>query len=150
MFRSLAAFDDNSLDQAGYAKVALSLFDHWLTEAEFADCRRLSFDMAVQSGLRAEYMKEEERFLDFYRTAFAAGVYCAAGPAMTWFPAWNDDLRGVVVASLREWRLMDVYCPSLRLRAMGGYDRTDLLLLERFAPRDNILRLIEDSGLFAL
>ena len=150
MFRSLTAFDDDSLRLAGYAKVALSLFDHWLTEAEFVDCQKLSFDMAVQSGPRAEYMKEEARFLDFYRTAFAAGVYCAIGPAMTWFPTWTDDLRGVVVASLREWRPMDVYCPSLRLRVMGGYDRTDLLLLESLAPRDDILRLIQDSGLFAL
>ncbi len=150
MFRTLAAFDDDSLSLAGYARVALSLFDHWLTEAEFVDCRRLSFDMAVESGMRAEYLKEEALFLDFYRKAFASGVYCATGPSMTWFPGWTDDLQAVVVASVREWRLMDVYCPSMRLRVMGGYDRTDLLLLERFAPRDEILGMIQDSGLFAL
>ena len=150
MFRAVTAFDDESLRRKGYDKIVVSLFDHWLSDVEYAACRRLSFDMAVQAGLRDHYEREEQRFLTFYGAAFAAGVYCAGDGPLTWRPSWNADLIGVVRDSLRERRLMDVYVPALRIRVMGGYDRTDLLLLDRYARRDDILQLIRSSGLFAL
>jgi hypothetical protein len=138
--------DFDALLQSGYVPRWVSIFDHWLTEAEAADCALMSFSQAVRHAQEPAYRAQEARFMAFYAALFGANpATLPDGSAVA-----ATDFSAVLIRSLREEALMDIYLPARRLRIMGGYDRTDLLLFESEEGIEAVAALATQHGLFVL
>jgi len=143
-FPSLSSFDDADLRALGYRSLRISVFDHWLTEAEAAACPVINHAEALRQGALPAYEAGEARFLAFYDGMALTGVVGPEGPLC---PA---TAARVIRDSLREAALMDIRFPELALRVIGGWDRTDLLLLEPLADAAALTTRILRHGLYIL
>ena len=125
--------DEISFPQLGYHPQLVSVFDHVLT-AEECDANKITFyDEAREHGRLREYLTGESSFLSFYRELAVQGAYIRKGQHY-WQAVGEDDpaFEAILTNSLREIHpndLMDVYFIGPAIRARGGFDRTDLLLL---------------------
>lgn len=143
-FPSLTSFDDADLRALGYRILRISVFDHWLTEAEAAACPVISHGEALRRNALPAYEAGEAHFLGLYDGMALTGVADAEGPLC---PA---TAARVIRDSLREVALMDIRFPELSLRVIGGWDRTDLLLLEPMADAGALTTRILRHGLYIL
>ncbi|PWR23311.1 hypothetical protein [Zavarzinia compransoris] len=143
-FPSLTSFDDADLRGLGYRVLRVSVFDHWLSAEEAAECPVMNHALALRAGALDAYEAGEARFLALYDGMALTGVTDAQGPLC---PA---TAARTIRDSLREVTLMDIRFPELALRAVGGWDRTDLLLLEPAADLDALTARIRRHGLFVL
>lgn len=136
----------------GYFPVWLSIFDHWLS-AEEAETPLMFYRLAREHGMLKEYMVGEKKFLSFYHALAKDGVYIAQGGKVFQADADDPDFRKVVRTSLREKKMgdfMDVYFIGPALRVLGGYDRTDRLLLRRRDGLPALYTMAEQHGLHLL
>ncbi|WP_049066495.1 hypothetical protein, partial [Acinetobacter seifertii] len=61
-----------------------------------------------------------------------------------------DEYKAMIIESLREQRLMDIYVQNRRIRLRGGFDRTDQLFLANVSLIPDILEKLEISKLHVL
>jgi hypothetical protein len=138
--------DFDALVQSGYVPRWVSVFDHWLTEAEAADCALMSYSQAVRHAQEPAYREQEARFMAFYADLLGGSpATLPDGSAVG-----GANVSDVLIRSLREQALMDIYLPARRLRVIGGYDRTDLLLFEHEGGIEAVAALATQYGLFVL
>jgi len=154
-FPELNAFTDEAMRENGYTCRHVSVFDHFLTKDEASECGLFSYELAVANGLERIYLDQERRFLAFYKNLFAGGVIRRTQQGSRYIgiashERWDRRLKRDVARSLRERGHMDVYVPAMRLRIMGGWDRTDALLFRDGSPQDKVEQLAADLGLFII
>lgn len=125
----------------------LSCFDHWLTEIEADECQILTFDIAKDNRNLDEYFEGEKRFLGFY-TAISDLVEDVKTNKL--FNTKSKSFQEILLNSLREKSLKEVYYPEKKILVKGGYDRTDLI----FIPNQDILnyvqQLAQENNLFII
>jgi hypothetical protein len=134
----------------GYCFVCVSVFDHWLTEDEGSSCNIMTFNLAMKANAEAAYFEGEHRFLDFYLAAASDGVLCNRPFHGKILSKDNPRLKPMLLDSLREKKLMDVYFKSLRARVIGGWDRTDLILTRNQSDLERVQIAAKNSCLCLL
>ena len=142
--------DEGELNLSEDKLISLSIFNHWLSEEDAAICPIMNFAIAVEAGRLSEYLKGEISFLDFYYRLSEAGVVVNSALFPDVMSRDDPRLSAVFTESLRETRAMDAYFIGPQVRVVGGYDRTDLLILEDRCRRAQIEALAQDCGLFVL
>jgi hypothetical protein len=90
------------------------------------------------------------KFLKLYRSLSNSGVICKYPGPLRRFDEGDLELESVMVSSLRETRFMDVYFIAERVRVVGWYDRTDLLLFESEVNLNAFQVKAREVGLFLL
>ena len=136
--------------QLGFYCKYLSIFDHWLNEIEAENCAVMSYSIAHSKSEEAEYLVGENRFLQIYLELSKNGIICKCQSALRVLNGGDPLIRQILIDSLREKKLMDIYFIDAHVRAMGGYDRTDLLLAENAEVFLAISEKITQNGLFLL
>lgn len=142
--------EENDFSKFGYMQVAVSIFDHWLDVLEAEKSKIITYSIALQEERLKEYIEGENRFLKLYTELGAGGVVINRKGPPYQLEACSQKFRNILINSLREKRLMDVYFLEMRLRIIGGYDRTDLLLLEDWKTFPLLEKKIQESGLHIL
>lgn len=154
--RPLAAYfpaieiGETDISSIGYACVSVSLFDHWLTDEEAGASKTICYRAAVEADAVDEYLEGERKFLNFYESLAAEGVICNRPAPLRLLAANDPKFRELLVASLREQKLMDVYFLSANVRIIGRYDRTDLVLLESLTDLPTFGAVVRSAGLSIL
>lgn len=147
----LETFDEAEFATHGYAPRWVSVFDRWLKEDEAGSSTVMSYRLAKESGSIASYLEQENRFVRFYAHLLAGEAWRdASAPNLLRSDLDETALEEIVRPSLRERKLMDIYLCDRRLRIMGGYDRTDLLLFEDDAMIARVSSAAREHGLFLL
>jgi hypothetical protein len=147
-FPAIDDFSDGALRALGYLPLRVSVFDHVLSETEAGDSPLMFYRLARDAGALDAYLAGEARFLAFYTDLALDGAAAIAdGSAVDLPPA---ALRDTLLASLREERLMDVWFPAPGIRALGGWDRTDLLLATSVVAVASATMAARRQGLFLL
>jgi hypothetical protein len=144
---------DNSVDDlsvGGHIYANISLFNHWLSEKEFPETQVLSYAIAVEAGVLDEYVDGENKFLAFYTALAKDGIIINWPRPLRMIEANELELENIFIESLREHKFMDVYFISARVRVIGGWDRTDLVLFESPTDMTNFKLEVERAGLFLL
>jgi len=150
-FPEFESYDRAGLTAPGYALLHLSVFDHWLTNEEAGDCGYMFHGMAQETEEDlAEYQKGEDKFLAFYRALLGSNPVIVSKDEHFYLEGGEALIETIIIPSLREQRLMDIFVESANVRVLGGHDRTDVLLL-REAEREPALRaMAQAAGLFVL
>jgi len=149
-FPLLPDFTQPTFAAFGYTARWVSVFDHWLSEAEACASPLIFHDLAMERGAGEAYLEGEARLLAFYRALLAGGALERRVEEVAAHNSFGAELAGAVVLSLREREMMDLYIPHLCLRVFGGYDRTDLLLFEDEASIPAVQGLADRCGVFLL
>lgn len=151
-FPELGDWGDQELENFGYRRVSVSIFDHWLTFDELEANPLASLKRARANGLEPVYQEQNRRFRDFYRIVFGNGVYRLTGsrsnPHVVWHSGWDRRLKKAVVAMVedRTWGA-GFYVPAHSLRISCGDFRTDTMLFEKGADGEAIRTLASHYGL---
>jgi hypothetical protein len=143
-------FGSADLALTAYVYARVSIFDHWLTEQEADVNKILCYSLAVKEGATAEYFDGEMKFLKLYRSLSSSYVICKHPGPLRRLDLGDPELEHVIVNSLRENRFMDVYFIAERIRVVGCYDRTDLVLFENEGDLDAFHVKVKEAGLFLL
>ncbi|VEG13740.1 hypothetical protein [Moraxella cuniculi] len=125
----------------------LSCFDHWLTEAEADDCQILTFDIAKDNKKIDEYLKGEKRFLSFYTEISDFVEDVKTGNV---FKTISKNFQKILLNSLREKSLKEIYYHEKKILVKGGYDRTDLIFIPNQDVLNDIQRLAQKNNLFII
>lgn len=136
-------------DLSAVAHCNVSIFDHWLT-ADECDAAVMRFDDDLDGAKQVEYLGGENRFLRFYRHLAERGAVSNRDGSVVGFESMSSDLEAIIVASLREERLMDVYFCGLGVRVLGRYDRTDMVILDSADSLPALIEAVAGAGLFVL
>lgn len=139
----------------GYRRVNVSIFNRWMTREEVTGCPMLSRHAAKAAGLEAVYSEQERRFLAFYRDLFASGALRKTrvgrgAEQIAEHAGWDRRIKRAVRSSLRDRKHFDVYVPAAKVRALGNWDRTDVLLFEDGADTERVTSLAAKHGLTLL
>ena len=70
--------EDKPFRDWGDLVLHISVFDHWLTEAEAASNPAMFYRLAVEQGNLQRYLEGEQRWLSFYRELASEGA-CVIG-----------------------------------------------------------------------
>ena len=124
--------------------IYISIFDHWLSEVEADQCNILCYNSALKNNSLDEYLNGEEKFLNFYSQLFDEYSFKNNKKID------SDEYQTIVIQSLREQRLMDIYVQNRKIRLQGGYDRTDQLFLANASLLPDIIKKLEMSKLHVL
>ena len=143
--------EDPFADWAGLS-MSISVFDHRLTEVEAKESPIMFYQLAREEGAETEYLKGEKIWLDFYGELSRGGaaITIPGSQRMAQVRAESGRLKRTIIASLREWRHMNVVFYTYALRAVGGYDRTDSLLASTSEIRDQVAEIARRAELFVL
>lgn len=124
--------------------ISISIFDHWLSEVEADQSNIICYDISLKNDSLDEYLNGEEKFLNFYYELF--DEYSFKDNKKIDF----DEYKAIIIESLREQRLMDIYVQNGKIRLQGGFDRTDQLFLANASLIPDIMKKLEISKLHVL
>jgi hypothetical protein len=142
--------EDGNLTVSDDKLISVSIFDHWLSAEEAENCPVMFYQLAIDRQAEKEYLAGEKCFLAFYNLLSSDGLVVHSDEQLTTITNSDPKFVDLVTDSLREGRLMDVYFPAYEARALGGYDRTDLIIMDNLSRQAEIEDLIEISGLYSL
>lgn len=151
-FPRLEDWTEEVLQNLGYRRFSVSIFDHWLTEEEWDSNPFVSLERARANGFEPAFHEQNRRFRAFYRSIFGQGVFRVTGsklrPQVAWHACWDRRLKKAVAAMVedRTWGA-EFYAPGLHIRILSADARTDIMLLERNADEDAIRNLVTSQGL---
>jgi hypothetical protein len=118
MFAEITNFSDAHLHALSFLPVRVSIFDHWLTK----QIRTFTYAQALKGEHLAEYMAGEDRFVIFYGLLIKAGgafwIAAASGEPRS---IGGAELQCVILASLRDTRLIDLYVERLGTQSSGRF-----------------------------
>ncbi len=145
--------EPNPYREWGDLPFSVSVFDHWLSEEEYIAEPVVRHHDAVKKGLMAGYLEGERRFEAFYAELGREGAYLEARwrqGGRRFVPASSGLLKRIVRHSLREGRGMDLVFVAAPVRVIGCWNRTDLLLPETAAIRNEVAAAAMRHGLHVL
>ncbi|MBF7688935.1 hypothetical protein [Acinetobacter rathckeae] len=121
----------------------VSVFDHWLSEAEAEQCKYMSYGLSVEQHVLQQYLVGEAKFLDFYLPLFDES--CEKENKKVNF----HEYKVAIINSLREQKMMNICLSNGKLKLQGGFDRTDYLFVEKSLIPE-IIKKLEISQLHIL
>ena len=142
--------EESDFSQFGYAHVFVSVFDHWLSESEAGESKIITYSTALEDKSLDGYLEGESRFLNLYFDLADDGVVINRNGPPYSAESNNPGFRNILIDSMREKRLMDVYFLGVSTRVIGRYDRTDLLLLKNPSSLSVLQKKIQEHGLYML
>lgn len=144
--------DEQRLAELGYLALPVSVFDHWLTLAEYAPSGVISYGEARTNGRLAEYLAGEERFISLYDQLAVGGISIVRTKHGRLEPVAPSGrrFRELILSSLRERRLMDLYFNGADTRVIGNWDRTDWFFCRDKAKLPSLVSAVTAAGLFVL
>ena len=147
---ALAAYFPELDDKSTAFAAHISLFDHWLSEAESSSARALCYEAACERHALADYCEGEQRFLRLYDALARGGLVCyRPGPQRT-LDGDDPELHDIFRASLREQSFMDVYFKASATRVLGRWDRSDYVIFSDTTDIASFQALVEGHGLYLL
>ena len=129
-----------------YDTCYISVFDHWLTEAEASD------DQAFSKSLKTTYVK---KLNDFYNNLFKKHkIYCYldvnwGGRALLTFSSEEEYLEWVDLI-VKERLFLRLIIPELKVIINGGHDFTLPTFLTKDADICKLKEIVQEHGLFIL
>ena len=145
-------WSEEALRQIGYRRVAISIFDHWLTRDEWLRSPFVSLERARANGLASTFCEQSLRYRNFYHNILSDGAFRLTGsklrPQVAWHAGWDRRLKKAVTAMVedRSWG-SEFYAPASHVRFISADDRTDTVLLEDGADEQAIRKLAASQGL---
>jgi hypothetical protein len=149
-FPEIEPYQRAQIEELGYLPLHLSVFDHWLTREECEGCDLINYETALSAAKIVEYQAGEDKFIDFYRRLIGADEVSVNEDDPVYRAHSETLFNAIIVPSLRERKLMDLFVERANVRIVGGYDRTDLLLAREEAQRQALRQLARDVDLFLL
>lgn len=149
MFSNFEVGEDDPIEK-GIPTLHVSVFDHWLSEDEAESNEIINYETAVSHDRINEYLKGEEKFSKLYALLSREGVICNIPPPYRFIDGFDVSITGLIVDSLREERRFDMYFMAYDVRIVGGFDRTDLFILNEKSKINKIRENITDCGLYIL
>lgn len=130
---------------------SISIFPHWLNEAEADDCKILSYSIAQSSGKLAEYLDGEQRLMHFY-ISLSDHVWCYIDESWRFFLTNSSDFKTILKNSLREnnIKFFDLYFSNYVIRLQGGFDRTDTFFIANIEMFERFIQEVEKNDLYIL
>ncbi|MBP2489549.1 hypothetical protein R1538_13215 [Rhizobium leguminosarum] len=141
---------EDDLASLGFSFCHISVFDHWLSAQEAADNPFMSYSIALDAGELEGYLQGEHKLLKFYSSLSSLGVICNRPSPLRVFEAFTAELEQIMISSLREKRLMDLYFKVAGVRVIGRYDRTDLVIADSMKQLDSLRLKVREFGLCEL
>lgn len=145
-FPDLDEWTEEDIQNNGYRRYSISIFDHWLSREEYCSNPYVSLERARANGLESIFHEQNKRFRSFYHRIFDTGVFRFTGsrlrPQVAWHSCWDRRLKKAVTAMVedRAWS-NEFYAPAWRIRISAADVRTDVVLLEGDADEAAIRRL---------
>ncbi|PQZ50185.1 hypothetical protein CQ052_12980 [Ochrobactrum sp. MYb15] len=149
VFSNFEVGEDDPIEK-GIPTLHVSVFDHWLSEDEAESNEIINYETAVSHDRINEYLKGEEKFSKLYALLSREGVICNIPPPYRFIDGFDVSITGLIVDSLREERRFDMYFMAYDVRIVGGFDRTDLFILNEKSKINKIRENITDCGLYIL
>jgi len=149
VFSNFEVGEDDPIEK-GIPTLHVSVFDHWLSEDEAESNEIINYETAVSHDRFDEYLKGEEKFSKLYALLSRDGVVCSIPPPYRFIDGFDANIARIIVDSLREERRFDMYFMAYDVRIVGGFDRTDLFILNEKSKVNKIMENITDCGLYIL
>lgn len=149
MFSNFEVGEDDPIEK-GIPTLHVSIFDHWLSEDEAESNEIINYETAVAHNRVDEYLKGEEKFSKLYALLSKEGVICNIPPPYRFLDGSDVNIASMIVDSLREERRFDMYFMKYDVRIVGGFDRTDLFIINERSKVNKIKEIIASCGLYIL
>lgn len=146
-FPDISEFSFEEYKRVGYCPLLVSVFDHVLTEAEYAEADYVCYSDAAKCDMLEQYCIDEGKFISLYRELLSNGAWVKIDDEVLEFSEFSQALEVIVIDSLREKSFMDLYIDKYGVRVIGGYDRTDIFLLGPDGNGDALRGLVALHGL---
>ncbi|OWV99187.1 hypothetical protein [Rhizobium sp. R693] len=146
----LLGFQAEELPALGFSLLHVSIFDHWLSEEEADRSTKLSYSISIKTGNLDRYLSGEKKYLAFYRSLSRSGAICGRPGKLTAFEGYNEKLESILIDSLREHRLADLYFVEPEVRLIAGYDRTDTIAAKTIDAVNHVRQEASAAGLYIL
>jgi len=121
---------DQEIASLGVPFAFVSVFDHWLTEAECTATSLFTYESALKANQLQDYLAGERKFLALYNHLGNAGTIVNFSGVLRPVVSASSEFQRILRRSLREARFMDVYLEGYGVRILGNYDRTDVIIAE--------------------
>lgn len=135
--------------------IKVSIFDHWLTEAEANDCKVMNYLTAIEANSLDEYLVGERRFINLYLSLGDKCICYLDNERKTILLTSSAEFNSYLIEGLREsqFHLHKIIYPDTGITIEGGYDRTDIFILDEHIDSCDVSTLYEAiriNGLFIL
>ncbi len=132
-----------------FTVVTISIFNHWLSETEALQCKVMSYDIALDNNSYSEYLMGERNYVNLYQS-ISDSVICNYRKNGIAINTNSETFKSYIIDGLRKEDFHILY-PSENIRVIGGYDRTDTIILNNDENKLSFLwKLIETNNLFVL
>lgn len=135
--------------------LSVSIFDHWLTEKEASDCEIMNYSTAVENHVLDKYLIGENKFINLYASLGDKAICYLDNERKNVLLTNSVEFKSYLIKGLREkqFHLHHIIYPTKDITIRGGYDRTDLFILDERINICDVSILYEAvslNGLFIL
>lgn len=127
----------------------ISIFTHWLDEKEADECSILCYSIAKDCNVLENYLKGEQRFLNFYQSLDRL-AHIACDNNIVILNTKENDFIKILKNGLREIKPFKIKFPNLDIIIESGYDRTDRVIVGKNANIEFILNMIDYHQLYVI
>jgi hypothetical protein len=128
----------------------VSLFDHWLTEAECTATSLFTYESALKANQLQDYLAGERKFLALYNHLGNAGTIVNCPGVLRSINSASSEFQRILRRSLREALFMDIYLEGYGVRIIGNFDRTDVIIADTREQLNVLEAEIAKFGLYML
>ncbi|MBY5363524.1 hypothetical protein HFO97_26950 [Rhizobium leguminosarum] len=141
---------DQEIASLGVPFAFVSVFDHWLTEAECMATNLFTYRNAFKANQLQDYLAGERKFLALYNHLGNAGTIVNCPGVLRSINSDSSEFQRILRSSLREALLMDIYLEGYGVRILGNFDRTDVIIADTREQLDVLEAEIAKFGLHML
>lgn len=112
--------------------LTVSIFDHWLTEKEASDCKIMNYSTAVETNALDKYLIGENDFINLYVSLGDKAICHLDNERENVLLTNSLEFKSYLIKGLREkqFHFHHIIYPTKGITIKGGYDRTDIFLLD--------------------
>jgi hypothetical protein len=141
---------DQEIASLGLPFAFVSVFDHWLTEAEGEATNLFTYRDAFKANQLHDYLAGEQKFLAFYNHLGNAGIIVNCPGVLRAIRSSSSEFQRILRRSLREAQFMDLYIENYGVRILGNWDRTDVTIADTHEQLDALEAEVAKFGLYLL
>ncbi|NEI11063.1 hypothetical protein GR220_03520 [Rhizobium leguminosarum] len=141
---------DQEIASLGVPFAFVSVFDHWLTEAECMATNLFTYRNAFKANQLQDYLAGERKFLALYNHLGNAGTIVNCPGVLRSINSASSEFQRILRRSLREALFMDIYLEGYGVRILGNFDRTDVIIADTREQLDVLEAEIAKFGLHML
>lgn len=128
----------------------ISVFDHWLTHEEADNCQVLCYSIAKKNQQIDNYLQGENHFLNFYSNLSDEVVSFHNPNGICHLMTQSPRFQQTLIRSLREIRMNCWFYPKIGILIVGGFDRTDMLILSERTNKELLEKILKTNQLYIL